>query len=158
MILNNIKSNRKERGFTIVELLVVIVVIGILAAITIISYAGITARANLSSAQSAANAFIQKAEAYNADVGYYPVAYNTLTSASSDKIYALTGVTVSTSLVTSASSNSTVNYFKCTDATTVGIGAAFWNYSTGVVNYIWSGTVTSGTTTTVGTGCVIRAT
>jgi len=39
-------------GFTIVELLVVIVVIGILAAITIVSYTGITNRAIVSSLQS----------------------------------------------------------------------------------------------------------
>ncbi|PIZ60082.1 hypothetical protein COY18_01845, partial [Candidatus Saccharibacteria bacterium CG_4_10_14_0_2_um_filter_41_11] len=45
MILDNI-NRKKERGFTIVELLVVIVVIGILAAITIVSYTGITAKAN----------------------------------------------------------------------------------------------------------------
>jgi prepilin-type N-terminal cleavage/methylation domain-containing protein len=160
MKLTNIKLRQKDHGFTIVELLVVIVVIGILAAITIISYAGITARANTSSAQSAANAFIQKAEAYNADVGVYPPAYNTLTSASSDKIYALTGVTVSTTLVTSASSNSTVNYFKCPDATPVGIGVAYFDYSSGGgVRYIWSGSTGNATSTGVGTsGCVIRAT
>ena len=50
MQVNNIKDFR--HGFTIVELLVVIVVIGILAAITIVSYTGITQRANVSSLQS----------------------------------------------------------------------------------------------------------
>jgi len=39
-------------GFTIVELLVVIVVIGILAAITIVSYNGISQKANIASLQS----------------------------------------------------------------------------------------------------------
>ena len=39
-------------GFTIVELLVVIVVIGVLATITIVSYTGITQRAIISSLQS----------------------------------------------------------------------------------------------------------
>lgn len=42
-------------GFTIVELLIVIVVIGILAAITIIAYNGITQRAAISASQSAAS-------------------------------------------------------------------------------------------------------
>ena len=41
-----------HRGFTIVELLVVIVVIGILAAITIVSYAGISSRATVASLTS----------------------------------------------------------------------------------------------------------
>ncbi len=41
-----------QKGFTIVELLVVIVVIGILAAITIVSYAGINQRASVASVKS----------------------------------------------------------------------------------------------------------
>jgi len=43
-----------RQGFTIVELLIVVVVIGILAAITIVSYSGIVSRANDVSARSAA--------------------------------------------------------------------------------------------------------
>ena len=42
----------KERAFTIVELLIVIVVIGILAAISIASYSGLQNRAKVSSANS----------------------------------------------------------------------------------------------------------
>jgi len=160
MVLSNVKSNLKNRGFTIVELLVVIVVIGILASITIVSYAGVTARANTASAQAAANNYIQKAEAYNADQSAYPVGTTTLTSATADKIYALSGVTVDNALLTTShlpTSPSQVNYFKCTDATTVGIGVGYWNYGTSAINYVWSGTVTGGTATAVGTGCVIRA-
>ena len=55
MSLANIKT--KNQGFTIVELLIVVVVIAILAAITIISYAGITARANESAIKLQASNF-----------------------------------------------------------------------------------------------------
>jgi prepilin-type N-terminal cleavage/methylation domain-containing protein len=46
------KLRKNHSGFTIVELLVVIVVIGILAAITIVAYTGVSQRAIVSSLQS----------------------------------------------------------------------------------------------------------
>ena len=45
----------KKSGFTIVELLIVVVVIAILAAITIVAYNGIQNRAKVSSLQSSAS-------------------------------------------------------------------------------------------------------
>jgi prepilin-type N-terminal cleavage/methylation domain-containing protein len=50
----------QQNGFTIVELLVVIVVIGILAAITIVSYNGITTKAKTASVTSYLNSFSKK--------------------------------------------------------------------------------------------------
>lgn len=83
MILSNTKIN-KDRGFTIVELLIVIVIIGILAAITIVSYTGITQRANASKIQSNANSVMKTAEAFFADSNnYYPGTDATFHSATS---------------------------------------------------------------------------
>ena len=65
-------TNSKTRGFTIVELLIVIVVIAILAAITIVAYNGIQNRAKESAAQSLANTIVKKAEAFNSVEGSYP--------------------------------------------------------------------------------------
>lgn len=62
----------KNFGFTIVELLVVIVVIGILAAITIVSYSGITRRAVIAGLQSDLNNNSKLLKLYNAEHGYYP--------------------------------------------------------------------------------------
>lgn len=46
------KQRARQEGFTIVELLIVIVVIGILAAITIVAYNGIQERARVARANS----------------------------------------------------------------------------------------------------------
>lgn len=63
---------RTQSGFTIVELLIVIVIIGILAAITIVAYNGIQDRARASSASSALSQAASKLGIYNADNGTYP--------------------------------------------------------------------------------------
>lgn len=55
---------RSEKGFTIVELLIVVVVIAILATITIVAYNGIQDRAKASAAQSAATQAAKKIAAY----------------------------------------------------------------------------------------------
>jgi len=88
MSLANIKTKlQSQEGFTIVELLIVVVVIAILAAITIVSYNGITSRANQSSAESAAATVQKKVELYFAEVGNYPISYAALSSNASNSYY-----------------------------------------------------------------------
>ena len=72
-MLQNYKRNKQgQSGFTIVELLIVIVVIAILAAITIVAYNGITTRARTTKALSNATNVKTVAETFNADAGRYP--------------------------------------------------------------------------------------
>jgi prepilin-type N-terminal cleavage/methylation domain-containing protein len=66
-------GNQKQTGFTIVELLIVIVVIGILAAITIVAYNGVQARAKNTQIMSGMNAYVKAMAAYAADKGVYPI-------------------------------------------------------------------------------------
>lgn len=67
---------RINSGFTIVELLVVIVVIGILAAITIVSYTGITGRAVVSSLQSDLTSASQQLKLFQVDNSAFPTTLN----------------------------------------------------------------------------------
>lgn len=64
----------KSKGFTIVELLIVIVVIGILAAITIVAYNGVQGRANDTAVQSDLKNFATRLSMYQVDNGSYPLA------------------------------------------------------------------------------------
>ena len=57
----------KQKGFTIVELLIVIVVIGILAAITIVSFNGVQNRAHDTAIRSNLSAIAKKYELFKAD-------------------------------------------------------------------------------------------
>lgn len=68
----------KKSGFTIVELLIVIVVIGILAAIVTVAYNGITARSKVSRVYSDMSQVNKQILAYYALNGQYPVTSSTM--------------------------------------------------------------------------------
>lgn len=69
-------KNKDQRGFTIVELLIVIVVIGILAAITIVAYNSVQGKARDQRRLSDASQIRKSLELYRADKGDYPNALN----------------------------------------------------------------------------------
>ncbi|MFZ2836066.1 MAG: prepilin-type N-terminal cleavage/methylation domain-containing protein [Candidatus Saccharimonadales bacterium] len=62
----------KQKGFTIVELLIVIVIIGILAAITVVAYNGIQNRANDAAVQSNLDAIGKQIRLHYAREGVFP--------------------------------------------------------------------------------------
>jgi general secretion pathway protein G len=67
-----ISKLKKSRGFTIVELLIVIVVIGILAALVIVTYNGIQQKARNTERKTDIKALQGHLEAYWADQAKYP--------------------------------------------------------------------------------------
>lgn len=67
------RIKRTISGFTIVELLIVIVVIGVLAAISIVAYNGITERARFTAMRSDLSQLNKLIQAYYAQNGSYPI-------------------------------------------------------------------------------------
>jgi prepilin-type N-terminal cleavage/methylation domain-containing protein len=67
-----ISLNKQNKGFTIVELLIVIVVIGILAGLVITTYNGIQQKARNTERTTDLKTFQSQLEAYYANNGRYP--------------------------------------------------------------------------------------
>ncbi len=67
-----VSLKKSNKGFTIVELLIVIVVIGILALLVITTYSGIQAKARNAKRQSDIASLQTQLEAFYSQNGYYP--------------------------------------------------------------------------------------
>lgn len=118
------KVTSKQSAFTIVELLVVIVVIGILAAITIVSFTGISQKATVSSIQSDLSSSSTMLKMYYAEYGYYPK----LDSSSCPTAPSV----VNSKYCLKYSSNNTRYAYSFTDSTfslSIVNGATIWNIS-----------------------------
>ena len=67
-----VSLKQRQSGFTIVELLIVIVIIGILATLVIVTFSGVQQRARDSERKTDINAVAGQLEAFYASKGYYP--------------------------------------------------------------------------------------
>jgi general secretion pathway protein G len=128
----------KFSGFTIVELLIVIVIIGILAALVVVAYSGIQNRAKAAQYQTDAQTIMKKAEAYAADnSGAYP----TIAGNFSGQLASLP-TNISIAFTTSAS-NAVVN--------TVGSGTTNPTSPSAITNALYQNTTSGLKTYTVKT-------
>lgn len=80
MKLNNSDKNRtvrsRQHGFTLVELLLVLVILGILAAIVLPRFTNRTKQAQIAATQTQIATFKTALDAYEVDNGYYPKGKN----------------------------------------------------------------------------------
>ncbi len=146
-----ILQNNKQKAFTIVELLIVIVVIGILAAISIVAYNGIQNRARDTTNQDMASQLRSKIETWNSVKGSYPTQAQiggglVDTDApearlSADIVSKLTGTVAATKGSTSPQSfedNEAIQAVPCPASGTVtGVNITYWKAGT-------NGTLTAG--------------
>ena len=143
-----LKLTNKQQGFTIVELLIVIVVIGILAAITIVAYNNVNDKARASSAVSALDQAKKKLELYKAENGGYPtdlatigienspsVAYEYTNSASTD--YCLTATVSNISYYLNNSTKTSPTEGGCNNHT--------WPGGVAMTNLVTNGDFSQGT-------------
>jgi prepilin-type N-terminal cleavage/methylation domain-containing protein len=110
---------KKQHGFTIVELLIVIVVIGILAAITIVAYNGVQNKAKIATVSTDLSGAAQQLAVYEVDAGSYPA---TLAAANNGQgIKASAGTTYQYTATGSSycltATNGTISYKISSDAT-----------------------------------------
>lgn len=141
-----------KKGFTIVELLIVIVVIGILAAIVLVTYQGVQNKANTTSAEQNARELINKAVAFNAVATVFPNVNELKTAKTAEneeikeaklgeKVFELLGNN-DLPAATSGTTKSHVAYAHCSDSTNgsaTGAVAIYWNYSDNKLAYVKGG-------------------
>ncbi|MDO4870662.1 MAG: type II secretion system protein [Candidatus Saccharibacteria bacterium] len=141
-----------KKGFTIVELLIVIVVIGILAAIVLVTYQGVQNKANTTSAEQNARELVTKATAFNAVATVYPTEAELKAAKTdanedvkeaklSEKVAALLDNT-NLPAGDNATNKKRVSYKVCKETgnnSRVGAVGIYWNYSDGKLAYVTGG-------------------
>jgi len=79
VVRRSLSRVRDRRGFTLVELMVTIAVVGIIAAIALQQYASLSAKSRVARAQSDAKAIATAVGVFTAHMGVLPGALNDLT-------------------------------------------------------------------------------
>lgn len=139
----------KSRGFTIVELLVVIVVIGILAAITMVSYSGVKNKADTATNQSNANSVAKSVASFYASNGSYPTA--TVAAINTNNVAKLAASIDVSATAPTSSTTAHIGYTSDTDGACI----SYWDLTDAAARYLGLGTATITVTSGENTACAL---
>lgn len=132
-----LRSRNTQRGFTIVELLIVIVVIGILAAITIVAFNGVRARASEAALKSDLNGGSKQLAVYNVENGSYPANGNDLTK-SEGTTFQYTYTALDNSYCLTATSTGTAKSFFISSTSGIVAEGVCPGHTSSGAQYAWS--------------------
>lgn len=127
MKVHQMINRNTKAGFTIVELLIVVVIIAVLAAITIVAYNGMQNRAKNSAAKSTAATVSKKVQTYHTLKGSYPAGITKAAFFGELDDYAESTITDTTIVgaPSAANGNTTVRVETCTGG---GVRITPWDY------------------------------
>ncbi len=96
------QTTATDSGFTLIEVLIAIVVVGILSAVVIIGIGALTNKGNGSACQASADAAKAAATVHYANTGSYPAALYDMTVTSPKELELPSGVTVAANVTAGA--------------------------------------------------------
>ncbi len=138
MKISKMKNLRSSKGFTIVELLIVIIVIAILATLVITAYNGVQAKARDVKRQTDAKSVQKAAEAYYADNGSYPTTQANFTaSGNTVKLDS----TIDITQAPSSSQKDAIGVYAC--GTNQGDKITYWSEQSAAAQTIYAGSSSS---------------
>lgn len=134
-------QNNKQSGFTIVELLIVIVVIAILAAISVVTFTGIQNRARTSSGQQLASQVETKAQAFYTVAAGYPQTYDEFQKINESKLEGIASGNMKGAVLSNSGDSDqgkSISYVKCgTESTTTADNVSDVKIATGAKIGYW---------------------
>ena len=139
-------SQSKQKGFTIVELLIVIVVIGILAAISIVAYNNVTQKARDDQRVTDARNIVNAAASYQAEIGTWPSAgqltgYNTVSLSGSAKTRLEHASATGATNPTDGTKDTFYRYVACpASGTQTGVRVVYWKEDGSSAQQLTAGT------------------
>jgi prepilin-type N-terminal cleavage/methylation domain-containing protein len=94
---SEMRARANELGFTLIELVIAIALVGILTAVAIVGLTGVTATGNTSACKSAVGSAQTAAATYYANTGNYPTTFDVLVPPATPPLLTLPSVVTATS-------------------------------------------------------------